>query len=122
LTLICLASYTIVMLSTFEVVAEPTRRKILDLLREGPLVVGHLVSALGLSQPAVSKHLRVLREAGLVEAEVSAQQRVYRLRAEPLREVEAWVAPYRRHWGPSLAALAHHLDTMGDDEAPRRRS
>lgn len=116
------------MLSTFEVVAEPTRRKILDLLRDEPLVVGDIVVALGLSQPAVSKHLRVLRDAGLVVAEVSAQQRLYRLRAEPLRELEAWVAPYRHHWGPNLDALARHLDTAlgarggpGDDEPKRRR-
>ncbi len=108
------------MLSTFEVVAEPTRRKILDLLRDEPQVVGDLVATLGLSQPAVSKHLRVLRDAGLVTAEVSAQQRRYHLRAEPLRELEAWVAPYRRHWGEHLDALARHLETM-PDEPPRRR-
>ena len=95
----------------FEVVAEPNRRKILDLLREEPAVtVNELASALGLAQPAVSKHLKVLRDAGLVTAEVDAQRRLYRLDAAPLRELDTWVAPYRRHWAGHLDALEKHLD------------
>jgi DNA-binding transcriptional ArsR family regulator len=100
------------MLSTFEVIAEPTRRKILDLLRHEERSVNDLVSALGLAQPAVSKHLKVLRDAGLVISEVDAQRRLYRLRPEPLRELDVWVAPYRRHWNQHLDALERHLATM----------
>ena len=80
----------------FAVLAEPTRRSILDLLREGDRPVGELVDALSLSQPLVSKHLRVLREAGLVDARPDAQRRVYRLRPEALAELDAWLEPYRR--------------------------
>jgi DNA-binding transcriptional ArsR family regulator len=105
------------MLSTFEIIAEPSRRRILDLLREESRAVGDLVAELGLAQPAVSKHLRVLRDAGLVIAEVDAQRRVYRLNADPLRELDVWVAPYRRHWGKHLDDLERHLATM-PDEAP----
>ncbi|RZS31253.1 ArsR family transcriptional regulator [Herbihabitans rhizosphaerae] len=103
------------MVSTFEVLAEPRRREILDLLRARERPVGDLVERLALSQPAVSKHLRVLREAGLVEVRTDAQRRWYRLRAEPLRELEAWLAPYRRLWDEHLDALERHLDTMPDD-------
>jgi DNA-binding transcriptional ArsR family regulator len=110
------------MLTTFEIVAEPSRRRILDLLRTENRAVGDLVSELGLAQPAVSKHLRVLRDSGLVTAEVDAQRRLYRLRAEPLRELDAWVAPYRPHWEHHLDALERHLATMSDNEAPARRS
>lgn len=95
---------------SFEVLAEPNRRAILDLLREEPRPVGALVDALGLSQPAVSKHLRVLREAGLVEATVDAQRRIYSLRLEPLREVDAWLAPYRERWTTALDRLDQHLE------------
>jgi DNA-binding transcriptional ArsR family regulator len=102
------------MLSTFEVVAEPTRRRILDLLCAQHRSVNELVSALGLSQPAVSKHLRVLKDARLVEAEIDAQRRLYRLRAEPLAELDAWIAPYRRFWSERLDALGRHLDAMPD--------
>jgi DNA-binding transcriptional ArsR family regulator len=105
-------------LSLFEVVAEPSRRRILDLLRVERRAVGDLVEALGLAQPAVSKHLRVLREAGLVVAEVDAQRRLYRLNAAPLREVDAWVAPYRRHWAAHLDGLERHLESMPDPPAP----
>jgi DNA-binding transcriptional ArsR family regulator len=94
----------------FAVLAEPTRRSILDLLRQGERPVGDLVDALQLSQPLVSKHLRVLREAGLVDARVDAQRRVYRLRPEPLLEVEAWLAPYRQLWNRSLDRLEQHLE------------
>ena len=98
------------MLSTFDVLAEPTRRRILDLLREAERPVNDLVTSLSVSQPGVSKHLRVLREAGLVEARVEAQRRVYRVRPEPLAEIDAWLAPYRRLWAQRLDALEQHLD------------
>jgi DNA-binding transcriptional ArsR family regulator len=95
---------------TFAILAEPHRRDILDLLRGGERPVSDLVTQLRLSQPAVSKHLRVLREAGLVEVRPLAQQRLYRLRPEPLTEIDAWLAPYRRLWGRSLDALEQHLE------------
>ena len=98
----------------FEVVAERNRRRILDLLRDEERPVGALVTALGISQPAVSKHLRVLREAGVVEARADGQQRLYRLRPEPLREIDEWLAPYRAAWRDRLDALEHHLDDMPD--------
>ena len=95
---------------SFAVLAEPTRRTILDLLRDGERPVGELVERLCLSQPAVSKHLRVLREAGLVAVRSDAQRRLYRLRPEPLAEVDAWLAPYRRLWTRSFDALEKHLE------------
>jgi DNA-binding transcriptional ArsR family regulator len=98
------------MATTFEVLAEPTRRRILDLLRERERSVGELVDRLTISQPGVSKHLRVLREAGLVEVRTDAQRRWYGLRAEPLTEVDAWLEPYRRLWADRLDALERHLD------------
>ena len=93
----------------FEILAEPNRRRVLDLLREQERTVGELVDALDMSQPAVSKHLRVLRDAGLVEARIDAQRRIYTLRAEPLAEVDAWLQPYRKFWRGKLAALQRHL-------------
>lgn len=102
------------MVHTFEVLAEPRRREILDLLRHGECAVGELVHRLPLAQPSVSKHLKVLREAGLVEVRTDAQRRWYRLRPEPLLEVERWLAPYRRFWADRLDALERHLDTMAD--------
>src|SRR5579864_1810078 len=113
----------------FEVLAEPRRRRILDLLRDRERPVGDLVVMLRASQPAVSKHLRVLRDAGLVEARVDAQRRLYRVRAEPLRQLDDWLAPYRAMWAPSLDALERHLEAMDDDadgdrsgrRRPRRR-
>jgi DNA-binding transcriptional ArsR family regulator len=93
----------------FEILAEPSRRRVLDLLREQEHTVGGLVEALDMSQPSVSKHLRVLRDAGLVEASIDAQRRLYRLRPEPLAEVDAWLAPYRKFWRGKLAALQRHL-------------
>ena len=102
------------MASTFEVVAEPRRRQILDLLRDAERPVGELVDSLALTQPAVSKHLRLLRDAGLVEVRVDAQRRFYRLRPEPLTELDAWLAPYRALWADSLDALERHLDSMPD--------
>jgi DNA-binding transcriptional ArsR family regulator len=103
--------------STFDVLAEPNRRRILDILRVGEQPVQELVSALALSQPAVSKHLRVLRDAGLVDARTDAQRRIYRVRTEPLRAIDEWLAPYRELWAGALDDLEHHLDDMEDDPA-----
>lgn len=102
------------MVETFEVLAEPHRRRILDLLREEERPVGELVRLLAASQPAVSKHLRVLRDAGLVEVRVDAQRRLYRVRPEPLREVARWLEPYRLLWESRLDDLERHLDQMPD--------
>jgi DNA-binding transcriptional ArsR family regulator len=99
---------------TFEVLAEPNRRRILDLLRDAERPVGALVTALTLSQPAVSKHLRVLRDAGLVESRVDAQRRLYRIRPAPLQELDAWLDPYRRMWAASLDDLDRHLAANPD--------
>jgi DNA-binding transcriptional ArsR family regulator len=101
--------------TTFDVLADPSRRRILDVLREGPHPVSALVARLGMSQPGTSKHLRVLREAGLVEARKDAQRRVYELRPEPLAEVAAWLEPFHREWAGRLDALERHLD---DKETP----
>ena len=103
------------MSSTFEVLSEPTRRRILDLLHPEERSVGELVARLGLSQPGVSKHLRILREAGLVQVRRDAQKRWYRVRAEPLAEIDAWLAPYRELWEEHLDALERHLDAMPDE-------
>jgi DNA-binding transcriptional ArsR family regulator len=103
-------------IATFELLAEPNRRRILDLLRDGERPVGELVDRLSMSQPAVSKHLRVLRDSGLVDVRVDAQRRVYRLRPEPLREVDAWIEPYRRLWDQRLDRLGRHLQRMKDTE------
>ena len=103
------------MRTAFEVLAEPRRREILDLLRDGERLAGDLVGDLALSQPTVSKHLKVLREAGLVDVRKDAQRRWYRLRSEPLAEIDAWLAPYRRLWNDRLDALERHLDAMPDD-------
>jgi DNA-binding transcriptional ArsR family regulator len=100
------------MTAVFEVLAEPNRRRILDLLRERERPVGELVRALAVSQPAVSKHLRVLREAGLVSARADAQRRLYRVRSEPLHELDDWLEPYRAAWSERLDALERHLDEM----------
>jgi len=91
-------------------IAEPTRRRIVDALRVRESSVTDLVVALNMSQPAISKHLRVLREAGVVAARVHAQQRIYRLEPGPFRELDAWLAPYRQMWTRHLAALERHLD------------
>jgi len=96
------------------VLAEPNRRRILDLLLGAERPVGELVAALGVSQPTVSKHLKVLREAGLVEATVDAQRRLYRLRPEPLQGIDDWLTPYRRAWRDRLDALEQHLDDLPD--------
>ena len=93
----------------FEILAEPSRRRVLDLLLKQERTVGELVEALDMSQPAVSKHLRVLREARLVESRIDAQRRVYSLRPEPLADIDAWLKPYRRFWRGKLASLQRHL-------------
>ncbi|HSV02600.1 MAG TPA: metalloregulator ArsR/SmtB family transcription factor [Phenylobacterium sp.] len=95
----------------FEALAEPNRRRILDLLREGERPAGEIVEALAISQPGVSKHLRLLREAGLVSARAEGQRRLYRLEPKGLSGLEAWLAPYRRFWADRLAALEDHLES-----------
>ena len=100
--------------TTFELLADPTRRRLLDELRQGESSVGSLVERLEMSQPAVSKQLRVLREAGLASVRVDAQRRIYRLDPAGLREVDAWLAPYRALWEQRLDAMERTLDTMED--------
>jgi DNA-binding transcriptional ArsR family regulator len=102
--------------SSFNIVAEPNRRAILTLLLSSERSVGEIERKLRLSQPSVSKHLRVLREAGLVESRIEAQQRLYRLTPEPLMELDAWLAPFRRFWSKHVDALERHLDKM--DKSP----
>ena len=99
----------------FTILSEPSRRRILDLLREGERPVGDLVERLGMSQPGVSKHLRVLREAGFVRVRQDAQRRLYSVDPQPLAEVDAWLAPYRVMWSSSLDRLGRHLDREGAD-------
>ena len=96
--------------TTYAALAEPNRRQILDLLRAGERSVSELVAGIGLSQPGVSKHLRVLREAGLVGSRAEGKRRLYALRPEPLAEVDAWLEPYREQWSQSLDALERHLE------------
>jgi DNA-binding transcriptional ArsR family regulator len=103
------------MATVLKALAEPHRVEILDLLHDGEQPVGHLVDRLGLSQPAVSKHLRVLKEAGLVEARVDAQRRLYRVRLEPLAELDAWLDTYRQLWDSHLDRLERHLDQRRRD-------
>jgi DNA-binding transcriptional ArsR family regulator len=97
-------------MSPFEAIAEPSRRRLLDLLRNGERPAGDLVEATGLSQPGVSKHLKQLREAGLVSVRPDGQRRLYRLDATKFAEVYAWLDPYRRHWADRLDALVDHLE------------
>jgi len=105
--------------SVFEIIAEPNRRAILSLLVSSEQSVGEIEQELGMPQPTVSKHLRVLREAGFVEATVDAQRRLYRLRPEPLREVDAWLAPFRQLWSAHVDALERHLDRMDQTARPK---
>jgi DNA-binding transcriptional ArsR family regulator len=98
--------------SVFEIIAEPNRRAILSLLVSSQQSVGEIERQLRMSQPAVSKHLRVLRDAGFVESTVDAQRRLYRLKPEPLREMDAWLAQFRRFWSAHVDALERHLDRM----------
>jgi DNA-binding transcriptional ArsR family regulator len=106
--------------STFSIIAEPSRRAILSLLASSEQSVGDIEEHLQMPQPSVSKHLRVLREAGFVESRVDAQRRLYRIRPEPLMEVDAWLAPFRRYWSAQVDALERHLDRM--QQAPRRKA
>jgi len=99
----------------FAVLAEPTRRRILDELRTSDRSVGHLVEVLSVSQPTVSKHLRVLRDAGFVSCRIAAQHRIYRIEPGPLREVDGWLEPYRRLWARHFDALERHLDNLEDE-------
>ena len=105
--------------SVFEVIAEPNRRAILSLLVSSQQSVGEIERQLGMPQPTVSKHLRVLREAGFVESTVDAQRRLYFLKPEPLQEVDAWLAPFRQFWSTHVDALERHLDRM--DHTPRKK-
>src|SRR5260221_13334494 len=98
------------MMTTFDALADPTRRRILDLLRERPRLVGELVDLLQMSQPGISKHLRVLREVGLVRVRQDAQRHWYELRPEPLAEIDAWLESYRHLWTSRLDALERHLN------------
>jgi len=100
--------------SAFEIIAEPNRRAILSLLVLSEQSVGEIERQLRMTQPTVSKHLRVLREAGFVEATVDAQRRLYRLRPEPLKEIDSWLAQFRRFWSAHVDALERHLDRMED--------
>ena len=108
--------------SVFEIIAEPNRRAILGLLVSSQQSVGEIERQLRMPQPTVSKHLRVLREAGFVESTVDAQRRLYRLRPEPFREVDAWLAQFRRFWSAHVDALERHLDRMDrmDQSAPTK--
>lgn len=104
--------------SVFTVVAEPNRRAILTLLASSQQSVGDIERRLRLSQPTVSKHLRVLRDTGFVESTVDAQRRFYRLRPEPLQELDAWLAPFRHFWSVHIDALEKHLDGMEQSSTP----
>src|ERR1043165_5766092 len=108
--------------SIFEIIAEPSRRAILSLLVSSQQSVGEIERQLRMPQPTVSKHLRVLREAGFVESTVDAQRRLYRLRPEPLQEVDAWLAPFRRFWSAHLDALERHLDRLDQSTSPKRKN
>ena len=102
------------MINAFELLADPTRRRLLDALRAGEQSVGELVDRLEMNQPAVSKQLRVLREAGLASVRVDAQRRIYRLNPEGLREIDEWLAPFRAFWEERLNAMERTLDSMED--------
>jgi DNA-binding transcriptional ArsR family regulator len=108
--------------SGFEIIAEPNRRAILSLLVSSERSVGEIERQLRMSQPTVSKHLRVLREAGFVEATVDAQRRLYRLKPEPLQEIDAWLAQFRRFWSAHVDALERHLDRMDNDQPAPAKS
>src|ERR671927_1182251 len=107
-----MSGYMLRVESSFTIVAEPNRRAILSLLLSSERSVGEIERALRLPQPSVSKHLRVLRDAGFVESRIEAQRRLYRLRPEPLMELDAWLAPFRRFWAKHVDALEQHLDRM----------
>ena len=108
--------------TVFAIIAEPNRRAILSLLASSEQSVGDIEQQLGLSQPSVSKHLRVLREAGIVEASVDAQRRLYRLKPDALTAVDDWLAPFRRFWSARFDALEQHLDRMDDPAKAKKRT
>jgi len=107
--------------TVFEVIAEPNRRAILSLLVSAQQSVGEIERQLGMPQPTVSKHLRVLRDTGFVESTVDAQRRLYRLKPEPLLEVDAWLAPFRRFWSAHVDALERHLDRMDESKETKTK-
>ena len=113
-------AYTRNIQSAFEIIAEPNRRAILSLLVSSQQSVGEIERQLNMAQPTVSKHLRVLRDAGFVEAKVDAQRRLYRLKPGPLQELDAWLTPFRRFWSAHADALERHLDRM-DQSTPTKR-
>jgi DNA-binding transcriptional ArsR family regulator len=108
--------------SVFAIIAEPNRRAILGLLASSDQTVGELERQLRMSQPTVSKHLRVLRDAGFVEATVDAQRRLYRLKPESLQELDAWLAPFRRFWSAHVDALERHLDRIDPPKPTKKKS
>ena len=108
--------------SSFAIIAEPNRRAILGLLASSERSVGDMERRLRMPQTSVSKHLRVLREAGFVEATVDEQRRLYRLKPEPLQEVDAWLEPFRRFWSAHVDALERHLDRMDEVAAAKRKT
>jgi DNA-binding transcriptional ArsR family regulator len=107
--------------SVFEIIAEPNRRAILSLLLSSHQSVGEIERLLGMPQPTVSKHLRVLRDAGFVESTVDAQRRLYHLRPQPLQEVDVWLTPFRRFWSAHVDALERHLDRMAQAEPSKKK-
>jgi DNA-binding transcriptional ArsR family regulator len=113
--------YILIMESAFTIIAEPTRRAILGILALGERSVGEIEAELQVPQPSVSKHLRVLREAGFVEATVDAQRRVYRLRPEPFQQIDAWLAQFRRHWTAHVDALERHLDRIEQQGTAKKK-
>ena len=108
-------------LAVLDVIAEPTRRRILDAVRDGEKSVGQLVDEVGMHQPGVSRHLKVLRDAGLVEVRKDAQRRLYRLRPEPLMELDAWLEPYRLEWANRLDSLERHLKATTQPIPPKKK-
>ena len=108
-------------LSVLDVIAEPTRRRLLDAVRERERSVTELVEAVGMHQPGVSRHLKVLRDAGLVEVRRDAQRRMYRLRPEPLMEIDDWLEPYRAEWQARLDSLERHLQRTATASRPTER-
>lgn len=122
LTSIYSLKYISTMESAFEIIAEPNRRAILSLLASSERSVGEIERQLGMTQPTVSKHLRVLREAGFVESQVDAQRRLYRLKPGPLKEVDAWLAPFREFWSGHVDALERHLDRMNPSTLTKKKT
>ena len=118
---ICQIEYIRSVDSVFQIIAEPNRRAILNLLLSAQRSVGDIERELRMPQPTVSKHLRVLREAGFVDSMVDAQRRLYRLRPEPLQEIDAWLAPFRRFWSAHVDALERHLDQMEHTKSGKKK-